>query len=520
MVASRATQTVDLSATASVSPVPAEHEAAAHSADSAPQRAFHSVARGALALLSTQPLTWLGGLLTAALVPRYLGDERLGQLTLALVIAGFASTVTVMGIPEYLVRRVAGRPERTISDGGAALLLTLGVTFVVATLLAMLLPLVGILRDDTLLLRLALFGLLITNGQAVMVALLRGQERHARFAWMNAGMVFASTCASVAVLIVWRNVELYVAVGILTSAILLVICWHTSGFRLRREAFSPHLWWEMSREGLPFLTKDVAMRIRGESDKIILVILATTTALGWYAAATRIIAIPVFIPTLIATPLLPVLSRHASNHHVFERTLRRGVTCVTLVTVPVCAMIFATAPAIPSILRWPEEFQRAVPLIMLLVLQQPLIAINMVLGTGLIAAKAERKLMGIVMIAATLSPLLNLALIPLLEQWTGNGAIGASIVTILVEVVMLGGTIYLLGRSVVDRPTMITVGRIVLAGALLDGTVLLLAPISLVLAVGSGCLAFGAATMLLRILSPQDLLNLPRVVLASNRSEP
>jgi hypothetical protein len=67
---------------------------------------------------------------------------------------------------------------------------------------------------------------------------------------------------------------------------------------------------------------------------------------------------------------------------------------------------------------------------------------------------------------------------------------------------------------------MITVGRIVLAGALLAGTVLLLAPISLVLAVGSGCLAFGAATVLLRILRLQDLLNLPRVVLASNRSEP
>src|SRR5688572_21020738 len=103
MVASRAVQPAEMNASASAPPSPDEHREATHSADSAPQRAIHSVARGALALLSTQPLTWLGGLLTAALVPRFLGDERLGQLTLALVIAGFASTVTVMGIPEYLV---------------------------------------------------------------------------------------------------------------------------------------------------------------------------------------------------------------------------------------------------------------------------------------------------------------------------------------------------------------------------------------------------------------------------------
>src|SRR5438874_11387770 len=61
-----------------------------------------SVLRGTAALLSTKPLTWAVSLLTAVLLPRYLGDQGFGEYALALNIAGLAGTVASLGVPWYL----------------------------------------------------------------------------------------------------------------------------------------------------------------------------------------------------------------------------------------------------------------------------------------------------------------------------------------------------------------------------------------------------------------------------------
>ena len=69
------------------------------------------------------------------------------------------------------------------------------------------------------------------------------------------------------------------------------------------------------------------------------------------------------------------------------------------------------------------------------------------------------------MIAAIFNPLLNLAAIPLTVQWFDNGAIGAATITVLTEVVMMIGAIYLRPAGVLDRPTARLLVRIVAASA-------------------------------------------------------
>src|SRR5437660_9685004 len=77
-----------------------------------------SVTRGALALLSTQPLTWGASLLTTILGPRLLGAEALGQFTIVFTIATLAATGTSLGVSEFLVRRVAQSPRTLRQDAG------------------------------------------------------------------------------------------------------------------------------------------------------------------------------------------------------------------------------------------------------------------------------------------------------------------------------------------------------------------------------------------------------------------
>src|SRR5919201_7038660 len=132
------------SATASPSLVMAVVPAVAPQATQAPQTSPTIViARGAMALLSAQPLTWATSLLSAALVPRFLGDQVLGEYSLAMTIVGLLGLLVLLGMPTSLSRRVAANPERAAIDGPAAALLLVVVAVVSGGLLAVMVPLVG-----------------------------------------------------------------------------------------------------------------------------------------------------------------------------------------------------------------------------------------------------------------------------------------------------------------------------------------------------------------------------------------
>ena len=100
-----------------------------------------SIARGALSLLSTQPLTWGASLLAASALPRLLGADALGQVAFVVTLAGLAQPPRrVLGVSEFLVRRVAQRPQTARQDAGIALSVQLMSTFVGALIIALVGP--------------------------------------------------------------------------------------------------------------------------------------------------------------------------------------------------------------------------------------------------------------------------------------------------------------------------------------------------------------------------------------------
>src|SRR5579864_3639723 len=65
-----------------------------------------SIAHGAFALLSTQPITWAASLVGTIALPRLLGADALGQFTIATTIISLSSTAACLGVSDYLVKRV------------------------------------------------------------------------------------------------------------------------------------------------------------------------------------------------------------------------------------------------------------------------------------------------------------------------------------------------------------------------------------------------------------------------------
>jgi O-antigen/teichoic acid export membrane protein len=468
--------------------------------------------RGALALLSAQPLTWTASVLTAVFVPRFLGDEGLGQYAVAQGLTALVATVVVLGTPDLLVRRIASRPARAAADGSGALVFLLGLSGLVAVGLWLALPRLGLMLPDAVL-QFVPAGVVVSVVQLLLFGVLRGRERHARFAWLNASGVMAGAAAGLAVLAAGGGIVAYMAVILITSTAVAVLAWYASELRVGRTAFDPRLWGQLVRGGLPFLGWSVAVQSRGQMDVILLGLLLREHVVGWLAAAQRIVWIPVFIPTLVTTPLLPALSRSADDRAVFEQTLRRSVVLVLVLSVPACATVIALASAIPDLLGWPRAFHQSVPLMVILACAQPIIAVDMVLGTALMALHQERRWLCVGVLGALFGLAMNVAMIPIFERWLQNGAIGAAAATLTTELVMLGGALALTPRGVLDGHTAGLSARVVAAGAGLVAAVLALRaalqplplPLGVALAAAGGGGAYVVGLVALGVVRADDI---------------
>ena len=464
-----------------------------------------TVARGALALLSTQPLTWATSLAAAVLLPRYLGDQGFGQLSMALNISVLVGMVALFGVPTYLRRRVATEPACAALYGTGALviLLVAGLLLSVGLTLALWWLGLPIARDGVL--PLAFVCMAVSCAASILFSLLIGLERHTRFAWLNAGTDVCVRGACLVVVVAGASLPIYFATAAVVATIALLLGWYTSGIGLQRAALTPKVLRELLHGGSTFLAWSVVTQIRNQSDVILIGIFLSEQAAGWLSAAYRIISIPTFIPTAIITPLLPALTRSADDAVEFRHTLRRSLEMTLLLTVPAAMFIVALASAVPEILHWGPSFQHAVPLMTILAFQQPIMGTDLVLGTALMALHDERRWLRVLAIAATFNVGMNLLLMPIFERWLQNGAIAAAVVEVATELIMLGGALILLPRGTLDRQVALTSGRVALAGLALLAVTMPLHSVSVPLAIAAGGATYVAVAMGLGVLRAADL---------------
>src|ERR1019366_2360956 len=129
---------------------------------------------------------------------------------------------------------------------------------------------------------------------------------------------------------------------------------------------------------------------------------------------------------------------------------------------------------------------------------------------------------GAIALASLINPALNLVLIPYFQHTQGNGAIGASIATVITEVVLavIG---YVLVRDTFTRNSVVRVLRAALATALMAGVVILALRAGLVAGIVSGMVSFPLFAGLLGVLSAAErhqLWDLLGAIAPRRRSKP
>jgi len=465
-------------------------------------------------LYAAQLVTGILSLVPITFLPRYLGGVGMGKLTLAISFAGIFSALILMGTAVYVVREIARDQQCLAEIVSSSVILRAGLALVLLPIAAGLLYVLGY-PSDTRTVVLIMYGAIairmIGNTFSSALAALHNMT------WRSAVVVMGETVAVgtgwlilrqggsvidyVLVLVLAYTVELLV--GLAYFVIVLPI-----RPVIRAHAIQATFW-----GGIPFFLWALLQTIYQQTSSLMLSKLGGEEAVGWFGTANQFI-IPLFmLPSVAITVLLPQFSQlHVLEPAALRRAIARSMSYMTIITVPLAFGLAIVAKQVIDLFDYPATFQHSVPVLQLLAFSLPAGALLMVAATAVAAMNKERAWAKVSLFSVATAILFNAALIPSAQYYVGNAATGAAGAALLAELLTLALVMRLVGQAMLDGLIFITLGKTMLAGALMSAIVLGMssAPLPVVIAVGG--LVYISAILVLNVLPSEDFQTIHRMV--------
>jgi O-antigen/teichoic acid export membrane protein len=462
--------------------------------------------RNLTALAGGQIVTWTMTLIWTLVVPRALGPHGMGLLVSAWAATGILGIVVGLGTRNYLVREMVVDPSRAPQLLGTAIVLRtlLSPLFVVALLVFAHFAHYG--SEGTLVLYLAGAAALLTLLAEPLQAAFQALERMEYLAYSDVINKSAQGLVGVALaLLGFHSIGITASWVVVTAVVLLL-----NAFWIRRQIWitlrtSAELLVNLVKQSVAYWAFGVFFMIYLWIDSVMLSLLTRPEVVGWYGVPMRLFQSLMFLPAVISTAWLPRLVRaFRDSPEELTRVARMPLELVLVLSLPICAATAILARPLIHVL-YGAEYDKAVPVLVVLGLCIPPMYLNIMLNQMLVAAKRQSAWTWVMAGATVVNPLLNAALIPITAHRLHNGAVGAAISLLLTEVLIVTVGFYLVGRTVFDRQVL---RRFLAAGAAafaMWGVVHATRIFGVVPSFATGVLTFAVLAVVLRVATPEEL---------------
>lgn len=439
---------------------------APQAAEAAPALRRLSVKRNALHLVSGQVVMTALSMIATAVIGRRLGATDFGALYLCITTVTFAFLFVEWGQAGFLIQTIARMPSRVRELVGSAMTVRALMAPIVFAALMLFAWALGYDARVTRLLSLLVPAMLPLSCAMVCSLAFRGSERMDLDALANGtNAALAAVCSILAVLLFPRPEAVVVATGV--SGLF------SLGFYLRLKRRlgqgAPRVTSEgvrmVLRGGLPFLAFALAIGAQPYIDAVLLSRLASTTAIGWYGAASRFLGTLIIPAGILGSSLYPTLARlHHSDFPAYQRLIRAALRPVIALAVLAGVGTYLFADVAISITFSRSKFSDAIPILQAFALFIALVYPSMTLGYAITSSGRQRALTIAKVASMIVATGLELVLIPYFQRHSGNGGIGAALSLGVAELVMLVSTVALAPRGTFDATIARHCARVVAAG--------------------------------------------------------
>ncbi len=197
-----------------------------------------------------------------------------------------------------------------------------------------------------------------------------------------------------------------------------------------------------AKRAIPFGLGSIFVRIFTRIDTVMLSKLTTMTIVGYYNAAYNIILVLLFLPGAFNEAIYPVMSRFFStserdHQKIFERSFKYSM----LMGIPMATGIFVLADKF-ILLFYGSKYSFSIVNLQILCWVLALSFGNFIFTTTLNSANREKHVTFAVFVCSIVNIILNIFFIPRWEH------IGASVATVITEVVFISLSIYYVHRHI------------------------------------------------------------------------
>ncbi len=369
------------------------------------------------------------GALVGLFVARHLGPERLGSLSYCVALVTLLGFVPALGLDAIVKRELLKTPERTaeLLASSLALRLAAGALGCGAVLLAARAG-IGLAGDEGRVL--AVLALLLLQPALFLPELWLQTQLRAK--WAVAAQLGALAVASA--LRVWLIatdgplvafawvliVEMALGAGLFFAG-----AWR-AGLRWALSAARRATMWRLLSAAWPLMFANLAIMVYMKIDEVMLRQLAGPAAVGVYAAAAKLSEVWYFLPTALASSVLPALLR-AQQQDAGEY-VRRQQQYFDVSAAAAYALSVPVALAAPWIVRlaYGAQFAAAGPILAVHIWSSIFVFLGVARGQWLVNEGLQKFYLAATAAGAVANVALNFVFIP---RWGGLGAAWATVIS-------------------------------------------------------------------------------------------
>jgi O-antigen/teichoic acid export membrane protein len=219
--------------------------------------------------------------------------------------------------------------------------------------------------------------------------------------------------------------------------------------------------------GTSFMFLGLALVLQPNVDAILLSKLGTPEAMGWHAAARKLVGVLVFPVTALSGALYPTLCRlFAEDRPGYQRLVSSTLRTATILVVPM-ALGAALYPQLGIRIFSEASFGPAEDNLRVLSVFILLLYFTMVLGPAITAAGRQRAWSMMQLACVVVSAVADPLLIPWFQERFGNGSLGVCVSTVLSEALMIVGGFLIAPRGLFDRPLLKGIALSLAAGGVM-----------------------------------------------------
>lgn len=463
------------------------------------------VAKNSLTPMATSFLNKGIDLAFAMLYLRLLGPIDAGKFAFAITVYVYFEILTNFGLNTLVMREVAkdkSRANQYLSNTAILRLLLvlvsapviLGVVLVYRNFFA--------LSWDTAL-AIALFGVALVPGNisAALSSLFYAHEKMEYPAIITVVSTLLKVVIGTGILLAGYGVVglagTSVVVNVITAAIFAYLV-YTRLLRPRLE-FDPSLSRGILGTSFPLMLNHFLATVFFRVDVLLLQPMRGDATLGYYTTAYKFIDGLNIIPSTFTFAIFPVLSRYAeSAQEALLKAYTMSLRFLIIVSLPIAVGTAVLAEPIILLFGGEQYLPHSAIALQLLIWFLPFSYINSVTQYVLIAVNQQRFITYGFVIAATFNIAANLVMISLYSY------VGAAIVTILSEIVLLVPFLYCVRRHVghISLPSLML--RPVVAAALMGAVIWQVRALNPFLVIAVGAVVYAVALLALRTFEEED----------------